>query len=332
MTRIVYLCDGESTHDRNFIEVISRVGILKKIDLQSSTNTEVAVEINQSNPDLVIVTPLGPLVELIPDTFQGGVLGISLAFDLNEPKTQKDLSTMEYWLSKFSGIVVDSAYTEDKLRKNFGFKKSILRIIYGIQQTEVPNYPVRVEYLKKMIVTRTWTELHNNSLVLEAFLSVPNNQGYSLSFIESPEIKKFLSENQKKDLKSFGVNFLGTMSNAKLRSVLLEYGLYVSASRSDGSSISLLEAMDSQRICLVSNFPANGEIIIDGYNGFLFQNGNQSDLIDKIMKIQRLSDDEIKRIGENAKKTVERLANWKLHSGALVEFCFKILEAHKIEN
>jgi uncharacterized protein involved in exopolysaccharide biosynthesis len=39
---------------------------------------------------VIIVTPIGPLIDFIPENYTGAVIGISLAFDLNEVKTKTD--------------------------------------------------------------------------------------------------------------------------------------------------------------------------------------------------------------------------------------------------
>jgi glycosyltransferase involved in cell wall biosynthesis len=84
--------------------------------------------------------------------------------------------------------------------------------------------------------------------------------------------------------------------------------------------------MDANRICLISDFPSNKEIVVDGENGFLFKNGNLESLIQKILEIQSLTSEEAKIIGRSAKSTVKELANWEQHSEALAEFCISFEE------
>ena len=138
-----------------------------------------------------------------------------------------------------------------------------------------------------------------------------------------------MSDAIKLELESTGVKFIKPLSNESLRKLFPDYGVYISASKSDGTSISLLEAMEANRICLVSDFPSNTEIIVDGKNGFLFENGNPESLKQKIVEIQTLTSHEAKIIGRNARSTVQELANWEQHSKALAEFCISFEEEAK---
>ena len=287
-------------------------------ELSSSNPTE---EILIRNPKLIIVTPIGALIDYIPENFPGALIGISLAFDLNEIHTEAGRNRTISRLNRLSGAVVDSEHTKRKLIQDLGYQGAVLKIIYGLRKPLV-NSRQRLDYkLNRLLVTRTWTPLHNNELILETFLSVPPRFELSIAFIEPPEAYVQMSETRKLLLEEAGIEFLKPMSNNDLQESLLNYGIYVSASKSDGTSISLLEAMHAESICLVSDFPSNEEIITNEHNGFLFHNGSKESLLENIIKIQKLTPQEARSIGRRAKLRVEELANWDQHSKALVEFC-----------
>jgi len=94
--------------------------------------------------------------------------------------------------------------------------------------------------------------------------------------------------------------------------------LYISPSHVDGSSVSLMEALASGLLCLVSDIPGNREWIKDGVNGWLFRDGDVDDLAEKIsnaIKNRKL----FKNIGDAARKTAEQKADWKMNFGKLLE-------------
>jgi glycosyltransferase involved in cell wall biosynthesis len=94
--------------------------------------------------------------------------------------------------------------------------------------------------------------------------------------------------------------------------------VYISPSHVDGTSISLLEGLACGMPCLVSDIPGNREWIEDGVNGWLFRDGDVDDLAEKILTaIKKRS--EFQRIGELARKTAERKADWKKNFGKLLE-------------
>jgi glycosyltransferase involved in cell wall biosynthesis len=74
------------------------------------------------------------------------------------------------------------------------------------------------------------------------------------------------------------VELVGRIPSAEVRRVLQESDIYVSASRSDGASSSLLEAMACGLFPVVSAIDANRAWIEDGETGFLFEPGDAEGL------------------------------------------------------
>ncbi len=329
VTSFLYICDGVSIHDKNFIDSLSFRANVELLNVSEPSFSRPAELIHSLNPKVIIVTPIGPLIDVIPEDYTGSVIGISLAFDLNEVKTKTEHSETITRLKRLDGIVVDSLYTKRKLLEEFGYQGSVCQIIYGLRNP-LMNYPLQEHHkLNRLIVTRTWTRLHNNELILEAFLSIPPEFALTVGFLEPQNPYRQITNNERIHLESVGVEFLKPMINEDLQKTLMNYGVYVSASISDGSSISLLEAMNSKRICLVSDFPTNKEIITNGENGFLFQNGNKESLAENIINIQSLTPQEAECIGNNARQRVNEIADWEKHSTALVEFCLTFEEKIK---
>ncbi len=85
--------------------------------------------------------------------------------------------------------------------------------------------------------------------------------------------------------------------------------LYVSASRSDGSSVSLLEAMACGRPALVSDIPGNREWVRPDAEGWWFRDGDARDLARRIEEAHRRRGDLPQR-GAQARKTAEARADW----------------------
>ena len=329
VSSILYICDGVSIHDKNFIDSLSIRANLEILDINEPSISSPMEVIHRLNPKVIIVTPIGPLLDFIPEDYAGVIIGISLAFDLNEVKTKSEQSDMVTRLKRLDGIVVDSQYTKRKLLEEFGYQGSVRQIIYGLRDP-IMNYHQQEDLkLDRLIVTRTWTQLHNNELILEAFLSIPPEFALTVGFLAPQDSYWRMTESQRLHLESVGVEFLKPMSNKELQETLFNYGVYVSASLSDGSSISLLEAMNAKRICLVSDFPTNEEIITNGENGFLFQNGNKESLVEKILEIQSMTPQQAEFIGNSARRRVHEIADWQQHSTNLAEFCLNFKEKIK---
>ncbi|UCF06452.1 MAG: glycosyltransferase family 4 protein [bacterium] len=99
--------------------------------------------------------------------------------------------------------------------------------------------------------------------------------------------------------------FTGMLNPADLAARLREADLYVSTSRSDSTSVSLLEAMASGIPPVVTDIPANREWIEDGVNGLLFESDDREELARAIVTMIR--DDSLAR--SSHKRNLEIITN-----------------------
>jgi glycosyltransferase involved in cell wall biosynthesis len=83
------------------------------------------------------------------------------------------------------------------------------------------------------------------------------------------------------------VKFLGTLGNAALPALLREHDVYLSASRSDGTSLSLLEAMATGLFPIVSRIAANSAWVEDGVGGLLHRVGDPLGLARRVGELAR---------------------------------------------
>jgi L-malate glycosyltransferase len=105
------------------------------------------------------------------------------------------------------------------------------------------------------------------------------------------------------------VHFGGQVSNDRLPGVYQSADLYLSASHSDGSSVSLMEALACGRPVLVSDIPGNREWIENCPAGWLFRDGDESALADGIVRAyqQRQA---LPQKGQAARALAEQRADW----------------------
>lgn len=86
--------------------------------------------------------------------------------------------------------------------------------------------------------------------------------------------------------------------------------LYVSASRTDGTSISLLEALACGTPALLSDIPGNREWLQPGREGWYFQDGNSDELAQAILQAANQRE-RLPEMGRAARLLAERRADWK---------------------
>ena len=97
----------------------------------------------------------------------------------------------------------------------------------------------------------------------------------------------------------------------KVREYLSEIDVYALVTGMDLASLSLKEAQLMQKPVIATNVGGNQEMMIDGKTGFLVQQGNHKQLIDKLSLL--LENDELaKKMGNEGRKFIEETFNWEL--------------------
>jgi glycosyltransferase involved in cell wall biosynthesis len=114
------------------------------------------------------------------------------------------------------------------------------------------------------------------------------------------------------------VSFIGWVPLELMPKYLRAADVYVSSSLSDGTSMSLLEAMACRMPVVVSDVPAILEWVSDGYNGFIVPRGNSEVLADRLIKI--LKNSSIRQLfSDRNLKIAKEKADWEKNFDILEE-------------
>lgn len=133
----------------------------------------------------------------------------------------------------------------------------------------------------------------------------------SLVIITNVEKNKFYNELQEKlnFENDSRIKFVGTIYDGELLKKIREnaYG-YLHGHEVGGTNPSLLEALASTKLNLLLDVGFNKEV---GQNGALYWNKGNENLAGLINKCDKLSNEEIKKISQGAKKRIEDEYSWK---------------------
>ncbi len=162
-----------------------------------------------------------------------------------------------------------------------------------------------------LLSTRAWEPGYGVNLIARAFVQIARQR---------PELRLLLlgggsqAALLRRIFLSGGVlervHFAGQVSQPALPDYFRAADLYVSASRSDGSSISLLEALACATPALVSDIPGNREWINHGAQGWWFRDGDVAALsqaIDNALDAR----EKLPEMGQAARSLAEQRADWK---------------------
>ncbi len=143
---------------------------------------------------------------------------------------------------------------------------------------------------------------------------------------EEGRLRKMVEEKGLDD----AVHFAGKISNPDMPDYLKAADIYVSSSATDGTSISLQEAIACGLPVVVNDVPANLEWVEDGVNGLVARIGDSGELADRMI---RLLKDQVMRgsMSENNLRLARERADWeknfdelqKVYAGLVESFAKK---------
>jgi len=163
-----------------------------------------------------------------------------------------------------------------------------------------------------LLSTRSWEQIYGIEMIARAVANVARERpgvrllmlgnGSQASLIRKVFLQAGVLEQ---------VSFPGQISGSDLPDYYRAADLYVSASHSDGSSISLLEAMACGCPVLVSDISGNREWIEPGVNGWWFKDGDTDDLERSLFRAVDEKRDRLPEMGKAARQLAESRADWK---------------------
>lgn len=120
----------------------------------------------------------------------------------------------------------------------------------------------------------------------------------SFTAIGDGEKKSYLS------LKYPKISFTGNLNEIELIKTLKKSDIFLHLNNStEGFGIALYEAMSQGCIPIAPDIPINNEIIINGYNGFLYENVSEIEQI--LIEIRLFNPDQIQTLSNNANQSIK---------------------------
>jgi L-malate glycosyltransferase len=176
----------------------------------------------------------------------------------------------------------------------------------------------------RFICTRSWEPIYGLDILLKAFLRAHtlDNRLRLLLLGDGSQrgwIHEFISRNSLADV----VLTPGRLPAAKLPLWFRAASAYVSCAESDGSSVSLLEAMATGLPVVVTNIPSNREWVREEENGWLAS--GPAEFATKLLRVCHLMPAQRENISENNRKTVATRADWDKNFPMLIQLYGRIV-------
>jgi glycosyltransferase involved in cell wall biosynthesis len=171
----------------------------------------------------------------------------------------------------------------------------------------LPFEPVAI----KFICTRAWEPLYDVDVLLEAFRWAHSKNNLLRLLLlgngsEADRIRNFIAEHGLREV----VCTPGMVPGREVPNWFRAASTYVSCARSDGTSISLLEAMATGLPVVVTDIPSNREWVSEDENGWLASASCPEEFGDKLLRAAGLKPTDRATISERNQRIVARRADW----------------------
>ena len=211
---------------------------------------------------------------------------------------------VKYVLNSAIEITADAQFMADAINELVG-PMPVVIANFGVEIATVENTLPRD---KVIYSNRMHEPLYRiEQIILQSAPFLLANPAWKLRIAASGSQTERLKQISEQLLPESSVEFIGFQSAHENRENYLRSTVYVSIPNTDGTSISLLEAMAYGCLPVVSDLPANREWIENGVNGIV-SNGNLSEEMMEILEMDHVSIQEknAKIIEEKATKNANK--------------------------
>lgn len=287
--------------------------------------------IRQIKPDLVLAGPLQRTALLTALAGFRPLVSMSWGYDLIQDAGRNFLWR---WATRYtlkrSAVMVGDCETVRQLARSHGMpNERIVTFPWGIDlehfsplTSEKPGALGSRNHPFTLLSTRSWEPVYGVDVIARAFVKAAQ-QMPELRLVmlgngsQAPELRKIFSRAGLLSEEDSRVLFPGTVSYAELPRYYRSANLYVAATHSDGTSISLLEALACGLPALVSDIPGNREWVTSGEQGWLFPEGDAQALAQAILEAasQRAR---LVKMGDKARQLAQKRADWNKNFGQLL--------------
>ena len=339
--RILYFSRGYTPHDHRFLSAITEAGheaVFLRLNPDSATETRrlpkgvkpvrgsLRTVISQVKPDLVHAGPLPdcgyqaaksgfhPLVQMS--------WGSDILWEVKRIATSR--SRVRFALQHADAVIGDCETVKHAAIKFGTPADRIVKFPWGVDLTQFKpagkKGGIRAELGWQnnfvFLHLRAWDPLYDPLTVAKAFVDAAR-QNLDLRLLMpgngslSSELRKTFAQAGLRNR----VHLPGKISYVDLPAYYRAADVYLSAAQSDGSSVSLLEALASGLPALVSDIPSNREWVETGKQGWLFPPKKPAVLRELIL--QATGSDKMTNMARQARKVAESRADWNRNKLAL---------------
>jgi glycosyltransferase involved in cell wall biosynthesis len=313
---VIYASATDGVHDRRWVEALRACGFEVAV-MAASADLRASVDAFEPLSAPVLAGPLNTVTELLVGLSRP-VIGLSWGYDLQQGHSRAVPLESLAWISSLDGLVVDSPATRD-LAISLGLAADrIVLIPWGVDLELFTPIGPEVSAAahgfasgsRVVLSLRTHDTLYRTSDVIEAFARAALVDPALVLVMggDGPLTPAHHARVAELGLES-RVRFIERVDETELPALLRGAELYVTASETDGTSVTLLQAMACGVPVIASRNAGNDTWIRDGETGRLFDVGDIESFASLLVPYPR--DTKSPDTRERALALVIEDANWK---------------------
>lgn len=299
-------------------------------------------ELRQVCPDLIHAGPVTTCAFWAALICAAPLLVMSWNYDLR----REELPLFGKLKNKFAlrraqAAVCDcEAVRQEMLTLAPGLQNRIFTFPWGVEldryNPEVPPFGFRIargwQSATVVLSTRTLDALHGIRTLVEAGIqALAKVHELRFVFVGDGPLRTWCEQRVREAGVEQAFWFLGKVQEEKMPGLFVESDLYVSASQTDGTSVSLLQALASGRPVAVSDLPGNREWIRPGLNGWLISNGSHQEWVRAFVAFSQLSSTKKKEFQQTNLALARERADWEKNFQTLLS-AYEFVGNHRDEN
>ncbi|ASY22042.1 glycosyltransferase [Candidatus Planktophila versatilis] len=310
MIKILYLSGTSNPHDLRIVKALTEDFTVDTL-LDFNSSRRIAKSYSETDYDFLVFSSLDLKIPWSEINYKFAY-GLCMAVEINEvgPHSE-EFAVIQSNIKNSTLVNVDNDYVQSEMNRKYEVSCNITNFKYGSDLSVFHGRAQKIQSPPRILCNRNWTAIHQNQLVLKA-LNALHQDGIAFHgyFLQPPDDQLETLREFDELLTSGKIEFMNFLSPTEMVRKLNSVDIYVSGTKSDGTSVSLLEAMACQKIVLVSNHPANLQVIKVGVNGFTFEKDKSEDIYEGLLNILGLRKRTIRKIQRNARRYVYRHGNW----------------------
>ena len=281
--------------------------------------------LDQVKPDVIHAGPIPTCAFMIALSGFRPLLSMSWGSDILVEARDDELShfTAEYALARSDFFIVDCDAVRERIRAITGAGDDrFVQFPWGLDLAHFPRTAPRIASRDPIVVlsTRSWAHIYGIETVVASF---------ALAYREEPRLRLVLlgdgplGPEVERAIASAGLGSVvsrpGRVKEDELGAYFAAADVYLSCALSDGTSVSLLEAMAHGLPAVLTDNASNREWIAENEGGWLAPAGDAAGFAHSLLSAARIDEGQRKAIALRNRSVIEQRADWHGNTKKLLE-------------